>query len=75
MRRTKQLVYGVGFNDVEYATQIRETLGYTEEGKQIQKLVWICPFYERWRCMLRRCYSEKFKHRYTTYQGCYTIPE
>jgi len=72
MRKKNKLVYGVGINDADYKVQIKETVAYSEEGKQIQKLIWICPFYVRWRNMLKRCYNEKSYH---TYKGCITVPE
>ena len=30
----------------------------------------MCPYYLRWRDMLRRCYSNKCQQRYPTYRGC-----
>lgn len=66
---TKKLVYGVGINDADYVTQRFETIGYVN-GKQKQKLVWICPYYKSWRDMLKRCYSTKYHQQYPTYKGC-----
>ena len=64
-----KLVFGVGINDADYVVQKRETIGY-ENGKQKQKLVWLCPFYKTWKHMLERCYSTKFQERQPTYIGC-----
>ena len=34
-----------------------------------------CPFYERWRSMLCRCYSSKFHLSNTSYENCYVCEE
>ena len=64
-----KLVYGVGINDAGYVTEKKETIGYVN-GKQKQKLVWICPYYRTWRSMLERCYSAKYQEKQPTYKGC-----
>jgi hypothetical protein len=51
LKRNK-LVYGVGVNDANYNVNKYEII----DGKQ--KLIWACPFYIKWRDMLKRCYSE-----------------
>ena len=61
-RRRK--LYGVGVNDSDYITQ-----KLTNGGREI------CPFYARWRDMLRRCYSEKFQATAKTYIGCSVHPD
>lgn len=66
---TPKLVYGVGINDADYAVQRKETIGYVD-GKQKQKLIWICPYYSTWTDMLSRCYSSKYQDRKPTYKGC-----
>ena len=70
----KRLVFGVGINDADYVTQVMETISYID-GKQKQKLVWVCPFYRKWSDMLGRCYSQKCQVKYPTYQGCYVTKE
>ena len=67
--KPKKLVYGVGINDADYVVQKFEQLGYVD-GKQKQKLVWKCPYYERWAHMLARCYSAKYQENKPTYKGC-----
>lgn len=64
-----RLVHGVGVNDADYVTEKKETIGYVN-GKQKQKLVWICPYYRVWRSMLERCYSTKYQENRPTYKGC-----
>lgn len=71
--KPKKLVYGVGINDAGYVVNKRDTIGYAD-GKQKQKLVWVCPYYERWTDMLRRCYSASFQESRPTYAGC-TVSE
>ena len=58
--RKKRLVYGVGINDADYVVQP------TENGKTK-----MCIYYQTWKNMLRRCYSE----REPTYIGCFATPE
>ncbi len=43
-----KLVYGVGTDDLPYSKKKRDTVG---------KILWRCPYYSRWRDMIRRCYS------------------
>lgn len=64
-----KLVYGVGRNDADYAVRKFETIGCVN-GKQKQKLVWVCPYYRTWHSMLSRCYSIKAQNRRPTYKGC-----
>jgi len=63
-----KLVYGVGINDADYVTQLFEPI-VDVCGKKKQKRVWVCPFYEKWKDMLKRAYSEKLKLRRPTYGG------
>ena len=70
----KKLVCGVGIMDVDYRVQEFITLG-CENGKRKQKLIWVCPFYEKWKSMLRRCYSEKYQEKQPTYKGCSVCQE
>ena len=58
----KRLVCGVGVMDADYVVEVKETVGYVN-GKRKQKLVWKCPFYQTWKSMLVRGYSNKFKEK------------
>lgn len=69
MRKKVKLVCGVGINDAEGNVTEHAIVN----GKE--KIIWRCPFYARWRDMLRRCYDEKLKKRAPTYEICSTIPE
>ena len=63
-----KLVYGVGINDADYVTHKFET---TEvNGKQKRRLVWVCPYHQKWKHMLMRCYSAKYQEKKPTYKGC-----
>lgn len=67
--KNKQLVYGVGVNDANYVVQQHEYLGRGVDGKVKRNLVWACPFYEQWKSMIGRCYSDKWKEKYPTYNN------
>lgn len=67
--KPRKKVFGVGANDAGYAVQKFETIGYVD-GKQKQRRVWICPYYQTWKAMLERCYSAKYQERKPTYIGC-----
>lgn len=58
-----RLVYGVGINDAGYITQKFENSGAG------RKLVWICPYYQVWRDMLKRCYSPSYQAMRPSYSG------
>lgn len=70
-----KLVYGVGINDADYVVNVWETVGYSEDGRQMQKLVWRCPFFRTWKSMLERCYSQKRHIVRPTYIGCSVVEE
>ena len=61
----RKLVHGVGINDSDYTTNIRKN----------NKLIWRCPFYDKWQSMLKRCYSPKWHKRFPSYIGCSVCPE
>jgi hypothetical protein len=67
-----KLVYGVGINDADYPTLIRER-SKTVDGKRTRKLIWICPYFLKWRDMLYRCYSEKRRHKNESYADTYVV--
>lgn len=68
--KKEKLVYGFGINDVDYAVQIKVDVPSTT-GKRQRKLLWMCPYYKKWFCILERCYSERFLTKRPTYRGCY----
>lgn len=63
MTNRSRVVAGVGINDADYEVSFN-----TPDGKVI------CPFYQTWADMLRRCYSAKTKSRSPSYQGCTVAP-
>ena len=69
LRKRNKLVFGVGINDADYNVYRYDYLN----GKRIR--VWVCPFYQTWKSMLKRCYSEKYHQEYPTYKGCSVCDE
>jgi hypothetical protein len=59
-----KLIYGIGINDANYNVVVSKRFG-----KKMVKY-WTCPFYERWKNMLARCYSEKYQKLRSSYVGC-----
>ena len=57
-------LYGVGVNDADYFVAPK-VLG-------VQNM---CPFYQRWKDMLYRCYSPNAKIKYLTYKDAYVCEE
>lgn len=53
------LICGVGINNADYAVSTR-----------IDGIRVYCPFHQKWKSMLTRCYSDKYHARYPTYIGC-----
>lgn len=64
----------MGLNDADYAVTKYETVGYVG-GKQKQKTVWRCTYYQTWVSMMSRCYSAKFQERKPAYKGCSVATE
>lgn len=64
MRKRNKLVYGVGSNDADYAVES------IINGKKVY-----CYFYNTWRHMLARCYSDNFLLKCPTYAGCSVAEE
>ena len=61
-----KLVWGVGVNDLGYATQVYEEVT-KNGGKRSWKSVFICKYYAAWTRMLERCYSKKLLERRPSY--------
>lgn len=59
-----KLVHGAGLNDANY-----KVTTYIN-GRQF-----MCPFYDRWKSMLERCYSLKFQSKNPSYVGCIVCDE
>jgi len=68
--RTRKVLYDVGVSDANYLTQIRRR---NVEG--IVVLEWLCPYYDRWAGILRRCYSPSFLEKRPSYRGCSVCDE
>lgn len=67
------MIYSWGLNDADYPVRVCEYSGWSN-GKQNVKVLWICPFFNRWKKMLERCHSAKFKQKNPAYEGC-TVTE
>ena len=65
----RKLICGVGVNDAEYKIAKTKKL----DGKRV--VVWMCPFYSKWICMIGRCYSSKFHEKRPTYADCKVCDE
>lgn len=65
-RTRNTLVVGVGVNDADYNVANVDN----RTGKPS-----LCPYYDRWRGMLRRCYSPIELEKYPTYLGCEVVEE
>tara|TARA_R110000851_G_C12963621_1_gene554541 strand:+ start:410 stop:985 length:576 start_codon:yes stop_codon:yes gene_type:complete len=57
----KNKLYGVGINDADYVVSKTSLNKYK------------CPFYERWSCMIKRCYSAKYQEKQPSYIGCSVV--
>jgi hypothetical protein len=57
-------IYGIGINDAHYK------ISSAVNGRRI-----LCPFYLRWKEMIRRCYSESFHDKQPTYKECSVCEE
>lgn len=60
--KKEKLVYGFGINDVGYSISM-----YDGNKKQI----WMCPYYKKWREIIKRCYCPKYLVKNPSYLGCY----
>lgn len=60
----KVLIYGVGVNDSDMPVR------FMSGGVSI-----VCPIYQKWRDMLRRCYCKKSEVKNPTYAGCSVVSE
>lgn len=65
MRKKTKLIWGVGINDADYPVE------RFKDGK----MVWICPYYHKWRKMLERCYSDKWRALRPSYKDVTVVEE
>ncbi len=63
-----KLVFGVGVNDLGYATRVYEWVT-KDGGKRSRKTVFRCKYYTVWGSMIERCYSEKYLESRPSYIG------
>lgn len=62
VKAKNKLVYGWGINDVDYLVQLFD--------KETNKLLWTCPYYVKWKEILRRCFSSKKHQLNPSYRNC-----
>lgn len=55
-----KLVHGVGINDADYHVEVNGVY---------------CPYYLKWKTMLARCYTTRYKAYNKTYEGCNVCDE
>ena len=68
--KDKKLVYGVGINDADYVVRSGKQLRYVN-GKQKQKLVWVCPLTTEFGRVCCVAYSSKFQEESPNlHKGC-----
>lgn len=67
MKEVKK-TYGKGIKDADYFVRTKKEV----DGVLVD---WECPYYNRWKEMLRRCYSEKSLKDHPTYEGCTVCDE
>lgn len=65
----RRLVYGIGINDADYTVEVKVTISGKGERRR-QTVGWACPFFQRWKHMMQRCYSEAYQRQYPSYVGC-----
>ena len=63
------MIYGVGINDANYRVQLKSSKRNGNLKREF-KVIWVCPYYRKWKEMLRRCYDKKFLAKSRTYVGC-----
>lgn len=61
VRKKNNLIFGWGINDADCPVQLYDTLGTT------LKRIWVCPYYQDWYDIIRRCKSDKLKSKRQTY--------
>jgi len=62
--RQKKAVFGIGINDANYLTKIN-----------INNKIIVCPYYQKWKNILLRCYSPKTHEKFPTYKECFVCDE
>lgn len=67
MKEVKK-VYGKGIKDADYLIRTKKEI----DGGLVD---WSCPYYDRWKGMLVRCYSENSLKKHPTYEGCTVCDE
>lgn len=64
-----KVIYGKGIVDLHYPKKIRKG------SRDNVSMIWRCPYFERWRGVIRRCYSSIQLKRNPKYIGCKVCEE
>ena len=72
-RKKNKLVHGWGVVDVDYNVQVRAELPKVG-GKRKRKVIWVCPYYQKWKDLIKRCFCPKYQEKRPTYKDC-TVTE
>lgn len=67
MKMKQKLIYGWGVNDVGYPVTKSKELP-KECCKRRQMKVWVCPYYSKWKGILKRGFCPVYKAKYLTYK-------
>lgn len=73
--KERKLVYGVGVNDAPYATQLNEIWKYKEDGSPVYRRKWVCPFFEKWKDMIKRCYDPRELNKRPSYRNVFVCDD
>lgn len=68
-------ICGVGVNDSDYQVTRYEKSLCPTTGKIKLKQVWCCPYYSKWKGMIKRCYNKVDLNKQPTYSGCTVCDE
>lgn len=66
---SNKTILGFGINDADYPVKTTIELPRVN-GKRRRKKIYLCPYYQRWHCMLNRCYSKAYKNKDYWYLEC-----
>lgn len=58
----RKKLYGVGINDADYIVK-----------PEINGIATCCPYYQAWKNMMKRAFSDKFKDTHPTYKYCSVV--
>ncbi len=66
----KKIYGGIATNDADYVVQVKTSKGQQNGGNRKYTILWVCPFYERWFGILKRCFGSNRLTKYPSYKDC-----